>query len=94
MITFGIVFVIWVVVIISYLRFSKEEHNNDVKMHWVDPNRKAWEYPALMTYLKDNPYDYSMKNIKVLEILRDNRKLTKEIQALKHTNKNLKEEKR
>lgn len=48
-----------------------------------DPDKKPWELPALMSFLSDYPNMSSMKNHKVLEILRDNRKLTKEIEVLK-----------
>lgn len=55
---------------------------------WVNiPDKKAWEFPELMTYLREYPNTSSMKNSKVLEILQDNRKLTKNVQILSYTKK-------
>lgn len=61
--------------------------DSDVSCELTDPLKKPWESPALMTYLKDYPNNCSMKNYKALEILRDNRKLTKDIEVLEFTSK-------
>lgn len=56
-----------------------------------DPEKKVWQYPAVMNHLHEYPHLCSMKNFKALEIAQENRKLTRDLEISEYMNRYRKE---
>ena len=64
----------------SFLKFLNLFGRITTNTQAPDPEKKVWQYPAVMSHLHEYPHLCSMKNFKVREIVQENRQLTRDLE--------------